>query len=207
MAGIWLYDEKSLFLERTGIALLFASLVYIGMNMVILFFPHIMYGLPIALKVGATLSEGSDVAQTNPTTLAENAFSIAIDSPTQLEKNELLLFTDEYISAVKSSLETSKVKKMYLNTDFKLVQISKESGIPVHHLTYYFNSIKQVSFSEWRNSLRIKYAMELIGQGETNAFTLQSIAQQAGFASQNTFIRAFKNVTGTTPSAYLKSVS
>lgn len=96
---------------------------------------------------------------------------------------------------------------MYLNTDFKLVQISKESGIPAHHLTYYFNSIKQVSFSEWRNGLRIKYAMELIGQGETNAFTLQSIAQQAGFASQNTFIRAFKNVTGTTPSAYLKSVS
>jgi AraC-like DNA-binding protein len=207
MAGIWLYDEKSLFLERTGIALLFASLVYIGMNMVILFFPHIMYGLPIALKVDATLSEGSEVAQTNPSTFAETGFSIAIDSPTQLEKNELLLFTDEYISAVESSLEMCKVKKIYLNTDFKLIQISKESGIPAHHLTYYFNDIKQVSFSEWRNSLRIKYAMKLIGQGETNAFTLQSIAQQAGFASQNTFIRAFKNVTGTTPSAYSKSVS
>jgi AraC-like DNA-binding protein len=201
MAGIWLYDEKSLFLERTGIALLFASLVYIGMNMIILFYPHIMYGLPLEFKLDSP---------TKGSTQLKNSISTSNDSledytQNQLVKNELLLFTPQYIAVVESLLESSKVKRMYLNADFMLVQISKESGIPAHHLTYYFNDIKQVSFSEWRNSLRIKYAMELIDKGETNAFTLQSVAQQSGFSSQSTFIRAFKNVTGTTPSNYSKS--
>ncbi len=50
MANVWLYDDKSIFLDRASVALLFASLVYIGMNMVIFFFPHIMYGLPIGMK-------------------------------------------------------------------------------------------------------------------------------------------------------------
>ena len=201
MAGIWLYDEKSLFLERTGIALLFASLVYIGMNMIILFYQHIMYGLPLEFKLDI-LTIGSTELKNSISTSND---SLEDDTQNQLAKNELLLFTSEYISGVESLLESCKVKKMYLNADFMLVQISKESGIPAHHLTYYFNDIKKGSFSEWRNSLRIKYAMELIDKGETNAFTLQSVAQQSGFSSQSTFIRAFKNVAGTTPSNYSKS--
>jgi AraC-like DNA-binding protein len=55
--------------------------------------------------------------------------------------------------------------------------------------------------------LRIEEAKNLIGQGETDSFTLQSISFRCGFSSQNTFIRAFKNATGKTPSTYLKSVS
>lgn len=207
MASVWLYDDKSIFLNRASIALLFASLVYLGMNMVILFFPHIMYGLPIDLKFESTISDATKVAQTIPSTLVAIDFSIAIDTPTLLAKNELQLFTAEYISAVEFSLETSKFKKMYLKADFKLNQISMESGIPAHHLTYFFNDIKKISFSEWRNSLRIKHALELIDQGRTSTFTLKSIAQESGFSSQNTFIRAFKNSTKTTPSNYLKSIS
>ena len=44
-----------------------------------------------------------------------------------------------------------------------------------------------------------------MNQGEASNITLQAISLKCGFASQNTFIRAFKNATGTTPSTYLKS--
>jgi AraC-like DNA-binding protein len=74
-------------------------------------------------------------------------------------------------------------------------------------LTYFFNDIKQVSFSDWRNSLRIEEAKNLFRLGEVNNITLKAVSLQCGFASQNTFIRAFKNATGTTPSNYLKSLS
>ena len=206
MAGVWLYDEKSLFLEHTGIALLFASLVYIGMNMVILFFPHILYGLPIGLKLmpmgigvaGDEISPGSPIEEVHPG---------QEETTSETVKNELQLFTDVYKESLEAVLENFKERKVFLNSDFRLMQVSVESSIPVHHLTYHFNDIKNISFSDWRNNLRIAYALELLLQGEASNLTLEAISAKCGFASQSTFIRAFKNVTGTTPSAYLKTIS
>lgn len=207
MANVWLYDDKSIFLERASVALLFASMVYIGMNMVILFFPHIMYGLPVDLKFESRGSGIIQIAEPNFPAIEEPPVLLQEENLSQLDKIEPQLFTLVYRNFIETLLDSFKDRKAFLSVDFKLIQISNEFDIPVHHLTYYFNDIKQVSFSEWRNSLRIKHAMKLIDQGETSDFTLQSIAQQSGFNSQSTFIRSFKNVTGNTPSNYLKSNS
>ncbi len=207
MANVWLYDDKSIFLNRASVALLFASLVYVGMNMVILFFPHIMYGLPVDLKLESMATEEKQANNATPSNSKVSNFSIKEESLDQISKSELQLFTPEYRKTIATALQSFKERKVFLNSDFKLNQISNESGIPAHHLTYFFNDIKKMSFSDWRNSLRIEEAKILIGQGETDNFTLQSISLRCGFSSQNTFIRAFKNSTGTTPSTYLKSVS
>jgi len=206
MAGIWLYDEKSVFLERTGLALLFASLVYIAMNMVIFFFPHILYGLPLGLKLEAMTRTEIEEIETSSPNLVETDFFNQVSDPLKIEKTELQLFTTEYKETIEAALENFKARKVFLNFDFKLIQISNESGVPVHHLTYFFNDIKNTSFSDWRNNLRIVYAKELLRQGEANSFTLEAISLRCGFASQSTFIRAFKTVTGATPSTYLKSI-
>jgi AraC-like DNA-binding protein len=206
MAGVWLYDEKSLFLERTGIALLFASLVYIGMNMVILFFPHILYGLPVGLKLSPMGIRSSGFSGADHESPTEKEASGEEDSSFEKVKNELQLFTQEYKETLEAALENFEERKVFLNSEFRLVQVSVESGIPVHHLTYYFNDIKNISFSDWRNNLRIAYALKLLLQGEASNLTLEAISAKCGFASQSTFIRAFKNVTGTTPSAYLKTI-
>ncbi len=207
MASVWLYDDKSIFLSRASGALLFASLVYVGMNMVIFFFPHIMYGLPIGLKSKPKDLQTIKISETSLPANDDTDFVLPNDQKKLVDKNDLQLFTQEYIETIGASMESFIESNAFLNTDFKLVTIVNESNIPAHHLTYYFNYIKQVSFSEWRNSFRIKHAMELIDQGGSSTFTLKSIAQQSGFSSQNTFIRAFKNSTGIIPSNYLKSLS
>ena len=205
VADILIYDDKSVFLEKASGPLLFASIVYVAINMVIMFFPHIMYGLPIGLK-----PKDLQTAKAPETSISANDepdFVLPEVQKSPADKNDLQLFTQEYMETIGASLESFIESNAFLDTDFKLVTIVNESNIPAHHLTYYFNDIKQVSFSEWRNSLRIKHAMELIEQGGSSTFTLKSIAQQSGFSSQNTFIRAFKNSTGTIPSNYLKSLS
>ena len=207
MANVWLYDDKSIFLNRASIALLFASLVYVLMNVVIFFFPHIMYGLPVDLKLELMATEEKQINNATPSNSKVSNFSIKEESLDQISKSELQLFTPEYRKNIAAALQSFKEREVFLNPDFKLKQISNESKIPAHHLTYFFNDIKKISFSDWRNSLRIEEAKVLIRQGETDNFTLQSIALRCGFSSQNTFIRAFKNSTGTTPSTYLKSVS
>lgn len=207
MANVWLYDDKSIFLNRASHALFFASLVYIGMNMIILFFPHIMYGLPLDLKLEILkpIQVKNTVNETE--SFIEEHLKYIEDSKESSERNSLKLFTVEYSKTIEAVIHSFEENKVFLNPDFKLVQISKESDIPSHHLTYFFNDIKKTTFTDWRNSLRIDEAKNLIGQGETDNFTLLSISLRCGFSSQSTFIRAFKNVTGTTPSIYLKSIS
>lgn len=207
MANLWIYDDKSVFLNRGSVALIFASLVYIGMNMVIMFFPHIMYGLPVDLILKQTDSGETKTSKTSNPFFEESELITQNESKIIIFKSELDLFTSKYMETIEASLETTKDSKSYLNTDFKLLHISNESGIPAHHLTYFFNNIKKISFSDWRNGQRIAYAKNLIIQGETNTITLEALSIKSGFASQNTFIRAFKNNTGTTPSNYLKSLS
>jgi AraC-like DNA-binding protein len=200
MASIWLYDDKSVFLNNASVALLFASLVYLGMNLVILFFPHIMYGLPLKLSKSLLVKP----IEKSPRSF-DNADAGHIDeSQRPADKKELQLFTDDYIKNIVTSLKSLKEKKVYLDAQCKLSQISNEYGIPSHHLTYYFNDIEKISFTDWRNTLRIEHAISLINNGETKVFTLENLSLKCGFASQNTFIRAFKKANGITPSAYLK---
>ncbi|MFD0778575.1 helix-turn-helix domain-containing protein [Flavobacterium myungsuense] len=94
-----------------------------------------------------------------------------------------------------------------METNCGLSKISDEIGIPAHHLTYYFNGIKKQSFSDWRNQLRVAYAIGILNQGNANQLTLEAIGLKVGFKSNSTFIRSFKNVTGKTPSDYLVSTS
>lgn len=207
MANVWLYDDKSIFLNRASIALLFASLVYIGMNMIILFFPHIMYGLPIGLKINIRDLQTDVPSESNLSTSEDPSVKLQEDTLNPLDKMEPQLFTLQYRETIEATLESCKARELFLNTDFKLIEISNESGIPAHHLTYFFNDIIETSFSDWRNSLRIAHAKNLISDRKTDTYTLQAISLQCGFASQNTFIRAFKNGTGTTPSKFMKSLS
>jgi AraC-like DNA-binding protein len=201
MADVLIYDDKSVFLEKASGALLLASIVYIVINMGILFFPHIMYGLP----VGNLYQPIKDVIQSASPTLDENYLDVNGISAEINKEPEL--FSSNYVDNIEAKLQKCIRLKSYLQVDFSLSKISDDIGIPAHHLTYFFNDIKKISFSVWRNGLRIEEAKILIRQGETNNFTMQSISQKSGFSSQNTFIRAFKNATGTTPSTYLKSIS
>lgn len=207
IATNWLYDDKSVFLDRASDILFLASFVYIGMNIIIMFSPHIMYGLPMDFTLKPEGSEGTKTSEPNQPLLQQDSFVIQDESKNGMIKNELQLFTPLYTTTIEASLQSCVDRKVYLSSDFKLSQISKELGIPAHHLTYYFNDIKKVSFSDWKNGLRIEYAKKQIRQGTTNTITLQALSIQCGFSSQSTFIRAFKNGTGNSPSHYLKSHS
>lgn len=201
MADILIYDDKSVFLDKASVPLLLASIVFVVINMGIMFFPHIMYGLPI----GNLYPPIKDASPADNLVIDENDLGVTgFSSDTNKEPE---LFSADYIDNIEAKLHECIRLKSYLQVDCSLSKISDDIGIPPHHLTYFFNDIKKVSFSVWRNSLRIEQAKILIQHGQNNNFTLQSISSECGFSSQTTFIRAFKNATGTTPSAYLKSVS
>jgi len=184
---IWVYDDKSEFLARANIFLLIASVIFMAVNLSVLAFPQILYGLPQEQMVVNPLLPAAEIIEL------------------EVEKQVTQLFSDEYVSHIEQALDEQIKLKSFLDPEYKLVQLSSASSIPVHHLTYYFNTIKDISFADWRNKLRIDSALELMKNGLNSGLTLSAIAFKCGFSAQSTFIRAFRQITEVTPSEYMKA--
>ncbi len=144
----------------------------------IVFFPHVLYGMPIAstsLKVKKT----PPVVVENDDPLAETAQVI-----------------EEYI----------REEKPYLKLDFDLEDLEEALGIPKHHITYCFTIILQKKFTAYRTSLRVEHAKELLSAGSADTLSIDGIGAQSGFPSRSSFYASFKSETGMTPSQYLESL-
>jgi AraC-like DNA-binding protein len=181
MANMWLYDDKSVFLQKAGFLLLFASIVYVAMNMAVMFFPHIMYGLPIEVKENE--EERKEEGATDPgirPAPVETDFETTASASKNLIKEKPLLFSDEYIAVIESALHDCISQKGFTDVDFTLTSLTADSKLAPHHLTYYFNQILNNSFTNWRNQLRIEYALELINHNEAETISRKfSINQES----------------------------
>jgi AraC-like DNA-binding protein len=204
MANMWMYDDKSIFLEKASMALFFASVIYVLMNMTVMFFPHILYGLPFEVKAKDDNIVASFEIEEDIQLVIEPELVLANEDETLTTAVSPHLFSDEYIEKIGVLLQKIICEGLHLRQDFLMPSITEAEGLPVHHLTYYFNNILKTTFSDWRNDLRIQHAKRLIEQNGESEITLGGIAISCGYNSPSTFIRAFKQYTGTTPSDYMK---
>lgn len=95
-------------------------------------------------------------------------------------------------------------KKPYLREDYKLIDLSSETGIPSHHISELLNIHYHKNFSEFVNEYRIKEAKKLLVSKNYYNRTISSIGFDVGFNSRTSFYRSFKKFVGSTPSVYQK---
>jgi len=95
------------------------------------------------------------------------------------------------------------LEKPYLQPGYSLSQVADYLKIPAYYISSYIKSRYQLSFNDWKNEMRVRYAIELLLAGEAKYSTLESISIQCGYRSRTNFIESFKKVVGCTPSEYL----
>jgi AraC-like DNA-binding protein len=145
----------------------------------IVFFPQVLYGMPIAtsskkaVKITVPVTDSSDP-------LAETAQIIV-----------------NYI----------KQEKPYLYPDFDIEDIAERLDIPKHHIIYCFTIILQKKFTAYRSAVRIEHAKELLKAGTADTLSIDGIGAQSGFSSRSGFYATFKAETGMTPSQYLENLA
>ncbi len=161
----------------------------IVLNFSLLFFPNILYGLP---QLDYALKKQKKI----------------INKEKEEDKRESKSFeiSDEKLLLLKLKLDNYLVSRPYLKSNFNLTMMSTDTDIPVHHLSYYFNEQMNINFNTWKNDLKVNYVIELIKKGSYENLTLDALSKQAGFGSRSSFINAFKQKTGLTPSEYLQVV-
>jgi len=197
-------NDKTVFLNQTYYFLLTFTIAYILLNISLLLFPHILYGLPLELD-----SKSSDINNQNKGQNIELQFlDLAHNEKNEKKEDQSQtyskLFSAEYITKINNYLIKCEQEELYNSPEFNLNSLVVESNIPLHHLSFYFNNYIKLKFPDWRNKLRIEYSCKAIQAGDFQSVTIEALANQCGFTAQSTFIRAFKLFKGLTPSEYIK---
>lgn len=103
-----------------------------------------------------------------------------------------------YSDRLDDCLQTSG---LYLKPNLSLDMLSRETGIPKHHLSQLFNTYLGKNFYQLMAEYRINYGVRRIEQVD-EGLTIESLAYECGFNSKSSFNQYFKEYTGCTPSEY-----
>jgi len=180
--------------ENKGFIFLYATVIgLLILNLSLLFFPNILYGLP----------QFDYVIVTKKNREGQHRLGIVEDVKKQSKSFEI---SSEKLDLLKLKIDRYIENKPYLNPDFNLTMMSSDINIPVHHLSYYFNEHLNIAFNTWKNNFKIDHVITLINDGSGEILTLDALAKQAGFGSRTSFFNSFKQKMGVTPSEYLNSL-
>lgn len=184
--------------------------LYFIFSVSLFFIPNILYGLPKQhQQLYKQLYANKDLLSPNLIPLAHELGVLSLEGDVESKENSdeqsqnLLLFTDEYIHEIELKIKQVILDKVYLNPNLNKFILSAKIDIPVHHTTYYFNSILGLKFTFWRNQLRVDHAKFLLENGITTTNTIESIYSMCGFSSTSSFFSVFKQHTGFSPKVYL----
>jgi len=95
-------------------------------------------------------------------------------------------------------------EKLYRQSNLKLEQLSAQTGITTKQISFILNHHFKKGFNDFINEYRIQEAITHLNTNALKNTTMEGIALDVGFSSRSTFYRAFKKVTGESPTAYLK---
>ena len=134
------------------------------------------------------------------------------ESPTSKKKRnkgtqELFDLDAKQIERIAKGLERFELEKGYINTRLSLKSLATSMDTNSSYLSKYINAIKGVNFSRYVNTLRIHAIVEVLQvNSKIRSYTIDAIAEEAGFSNTRSFSNHFKRVTGINPSYFLKKL-
>jgi AraC-like DNA-binding protein len=95
----------------------------------------------------------------------------------------------------------------FLNPNYNLSNLSIDTGFRNEIIRESIKSHSNKTVPAFINSHRIEKACKLIQEGYLKQYSMNALVEVSGFTSQPTFNRAFKLVSGKTPTEYSESYS
>lgn len=174
----------------------FVGILFGLMALALLFFPQVLYGMPNYRQVPFNSTEYKNtVKEKTPAKIQE----VAKTDENQDKDHE------PFIELAKRIEEYILLNKPFTDPEFSIEHLAKGLNVPLNHISYCLSSVMNTKFTTYRMKLRIEYAKELLKAGKNSEYTIEGIAQQAGFSTRSNFYNAFKNETGFTPTDYIKT--
>jgi AraC-like DNA-binding protein len=136
---------------------------------------------------------------------------------TAIEEKQIALFKQPKARYLKSTLSPEVQKaiheklknsmdkqKLFLNPELTITELASILEVHSNHLSQVINSMESKTFYDFVNGRRIEEFKRIVALPENQKYTLLALAFECGFNSKTAFYRNFKNVTGQSPTLYLK---
>ena len=99
-------------------------------------------------------------------------------------------------------LELMEHKEIYRRPDLRITDVAAMLNTNRTYLSRLINSEMSTSFADFVNNYRVDYARTLLKNPRYANYGLLFVSEQSGFASLNSFLRAFKKQEGITPAKF-----
>ncbi len=131
--------------------------------------------------------------------------SIAIASPPESRYLHAGLDEEELGECRQKLLDHMEEHQPHLDRSLTLRELAGSVGLSEHNLSQVINVGLNQTFYEFVNGYRVKEFQRRATPEAVARHTLLDLAMNCGFNSKSSFNRIFKQQTGTTPSAWVKS--
>ncbi|MCY0976336.1 helix-turn-helix domain-containing protein [Chryseobacterium wangxinyae] len=126
------------------------------------------------------------------------------DTKKERSKNTL---SDDKLKQLNIMLKEFENGKRFLDKTINLEVLSKELNTNRAYLSKSVNNLKGLNFPQYLNQLRIKYIIEELKKNKSlQKLTIVALADEAGYNNVESFTNAFKKITGTLPSYFIKAL-
>lgn len=124
---------------------------------------------------------------------------------TSSTKSSSLTDADARLLLIK--LKELETQELYLRSDYSLNLVAQRLGTNTSYLSKTVNTFLELSFAEYSNRLKVNGIVnKLKKHRHYRNYTIDALAQEAGYKSVNAFNTNFKKLLKVTPSQYLKEL-
>jgi len=212
------YDTPLLMKEKVGVieklnhqnAWLIASLMFITLVFILVIRKN-RKKIKEYEKQAKVLSE-KPLATPLPEEEKKNETPITDNPSTIIERKEKApksdLSSNPKFKILIDKIEQFEKTNSFLNKNITLDSLAKEFDTNRDYLSKLVNELKGKNFSQYLNELRINYIVEELKSNEKiRKHTIAAIADDIGYNNAESFTNAFKKITGTLPSYYIKALN
>ena len=190
LLGIILFSntkDKSTYQLEANILFMFVFSGCLILILGLILYPQILYGIPMEktlVKINEDVNESEVIDETESISLHE-----------------------DYIEHIRVLLQKWEEEFKFKDPNSTVISLSVDIDIPRHHLAYFFNQINNEKYIDWRNKLRVEYAVEILGRDQKYDKTIEVLGAECGFRSYSAFIRSFKQFTGKLPKDFIRETN
>jgi len=128
-----------------------------------------------------------------------------IESQTVKEKTTLSISEEEKERVINRLEKLMETEKIYTRPDLTIDKLARRINTNRTYLSQIINEKHHKNYSNFINDFRIKEAMRLLSDPEKKEkYSIDAIANEAGFHTISNFNSVFKKQTGITPSIFRK---
>ena len=138
---------------------------------------------------------------------SESALPIIDTKDEVLEEKNSTEVPEETKQQILEGLKKLEKQEYYLKQECNSYNVAKKINTNTSYLSKVINSHYGINFNTYINDLRINYTIvRLKNDVIFRSYSIQSIAEEVGYKSADSFTKYFKKDTGLNPSFYIKEI-